>query len=64
MANLKTGVSRKQSTPNFMKNGHFLPPDTLIYKWLSEGKKCLFFRKFDHLCFRQIPVLRLALLPY
>ena len=27
-ANLKTGVSRKQSTPNFPKNKHFLPPDT------------------------------------
>ena len=24
-ANLKTGVSRKQSTPNFPKNEHFLP---------------------------------------
>ena len=27
-ANLKTGVSRKQSTPNFPKNEYFLPPDT------------------------------------
>ena len=27
-ANLKTSVSRKQSTPNFPKNEHFLPPDT------------------------------------
>ena len=26
--NLKTGVSRKQSTPKFPKNKHFLPPDT------------------------------------
>ena len=26
-ANLKTGVTRKQSTPNFPKNEHFLPPD-------------------------------------
>ena len=25
--NLKTGVSRKQSTPTFPKNEHFLPPD-------------------------------------
>ena len=24
-ANLRTGVSRKQSTPNFPKNEHFLP---------------------------------------
>ena len=28
MANLKTGVSRKQSTPNFPKNEHFLPLGT------------------------------------
>ena len=26
--NFKTGVTRKQSTPNFSKNKHFLPPDT------------------------------------
>ena len=25
------GVSRKQSTPNFPKNEHFLPPDTHTY---------------------------------
>ena len=31
-ANLKTGVSRKQSTPNFLKNEHFL--------CVSDGKKC------------------------
>ena len=29
--NLKTGVSRKQSTPNFPKNEHFLPPDAHTY---------------------------------
>ena len=49
MANLKTGVSRKQSTPNFPKNEHFLPPYT---------------EKFDVLCFLETPVLRFALLPY
>ena len=27
-ANLKTGVSRKPSSPNFPKNEHSLPPDT------------------------------------
>ena len=27
--NLKVAVTRKQSTPNFPKNEHFLPPDTL-----------------------------------
>ena len=28
MANLKTGVTRKQSMQNLPKNEHFLPPDT------------------------------------
>ena len=27
MANLKMGVSKKQSTPNFLNNKHFVPPD-------------------------------------
>ena len=27
MANLKTGVARKQSTPNFLKSKHFLSTD-------------------------------------
>ena len=64
MATLKTGVSRKQSTPNFPnfpKNRHFLPPG---YVCVSEGKKCPFFGKFDVLCFLETPVLRFALLPY
>ena len=34
-------VSRKQSTPNFLKNEHFLPPDTHTYVCVSVGKKCL-----------------------
>ena len=54
MANLKTGVSRKQSTTNFPKNEHFLPPD----------KKCSFFGKFGVLCFLEAPVFRFAILPY
>ena len=29
-ANLKTGVSRKQSTSNFAKSESFLPPDTYV----------------------------------
>ena len=49
--NLKTGVSRKQSTPNFPKNKHFLPPDTYTYKCVSGGKKCSFFEKFGVLSF-------------
>ena len=31
MANLKTGVSRKQSMSNFLKNEHFLLPDMHTY---------------------------------
>ena len=50
------GVSRKQSTPNFQKNEHFLLP--------SGGKKCSFFGKFDVLCFLETSVLRFAFLPY
>ena len=30
MANLKTEVIGEQSTSNFPKNEHFLPPDTLL----------------------------------
>ena len=38
--NLRTGVSRKQSKPNFPKNKHFSPPDTHMY--VSGSKKCSF----------------------
>ena len=41
-ANFKTGVTRKQSTPNFSKNEIFLPPDTHTCVCVSRGKKCLF----------------------
>ena len=58
------GVSRKQSTPNFLKNEHFLTPDTLTYGCVSGGKKCSFFEKFGVLCFLETPVLRFVLLPY
>ena len=61
MANLETGVSRKQSMPKFPKNKHFLPPDTHTY---VGGKKCLFFGNFGVLSFLETPVLRFALLPY
>ena len=61
---LKTGVSRKQSTPNFLKNEHFLPPDTHTYVCVSGGKKCSFFGKFGVLCFLETSVLRFALLSY
>ena len=62
-ANLKTGVLRKQNTPNFPKNKHFLPPDTYTHVCISGGKKCLFVGKFGVLCFHETPVLRFALLP-
>ena len=58
------GVSRKQSTPNFPKNEHFLSPDTHTYMCVSGSKKCLFFGKFGMLCFLETPALRLTLLPY
>ena len=53
--NLRTGVPRRQSKPNFPKNEHFLPPDTHTYVCVSWGKKCLFFGKFDVLCFLETP---------
>ena len=55
-ANLKTEVTRKQSTPNFPKNKHFLPPDTHTYVCVSPGKKCSFFGKFGVLCFLKLNV--------
>ena len=58
------GVSRKQSTPNFPKNKHFLNPDTQTYVCVLEGKKCSFFGKFGVLCFLETPVLRFTLLPH
>ena len=50
---LKTGVSRKQSTPNFLKNEHFLPSDstrTCAYQGVrnvcfSENLPCFVFLK-------------------
>ena len=64
MATLKTGVSRKQSTPNFPKNEDFLPPDTYTYVCVSRSKRCSFCETFGVLCFLETPVLRFALLPY
>ena len=65
MGNIKAGVSRKQSTPNFPKNDYFLLPDTHTYVRVRVmGKKYSFFGKFGVLCFLEIAVLRFALLPY
>ena len=63
-ANLETSLTRKQSTQNFPKNEHFLPPDMHTYVCVSGGKKCSIFGKFGMLCFLVTSVLRFALLPY
>ena len=78
-ANLKTSVSRKQSTPNFPKKRTFFSPDTHTYVSGGGGKRRSFFRssyregervsvhffgKFIVLCFFETPVLRFALLSY
>ena len=47
----KQMFQEKQSMPNFLKNEHFLPPDTHTYVCLSGGKECSFFGKFGELCF-------------
>ena len=59
--NLKTGVSRKQSTPKFRKNKHFLPPNKHT---VTGGKKCLLFGNFGVLCFLKTPVFRFTLLSH
>ena len=62
-ANPKTGVAKKQSTPNFPKNEHFLPPDMHTCVCVSGVKKFSVSRKFSVLCFFPTPVLGFALLP-
>ena len=42
-SNLKTGVTRKQSTPNFRKNEHFLTPDTHMWVGDEENLACFVF---------------------
>ena len=58
-----SGVSRNWSTSNFLKNEHFLPPDTHTYVE-GESKKYSLFWKFGIFCFFEASVLRFALLPY
>ena len=64
--NLKTGVSRKRSRPNFPKNQHFLPPDThtyvRAYQWVrnfgfSENLACFVFLKHPFWDFRPFALL-------
>ena len=54
----------KASQAKFSEKWHFLPLDTYTYMCISGGKKCLFFGKFDVLCFLETPVLKLAYLAY
>ena len=54
-------ATNKQSTLNFPKNEHFLPPDAHTNVCISGGKKCLLFGKFGVLCFLVTPVLRLVI---
>ena len=63
-ANLKTGVTRKQSTPNFPEYENLLRLDTHTCVCVSGGKKCLFFGKFSVICFLVTTFLRFALLSY
>ena len=42
MANLKMGLSRKQSTSNFAKSECFLPPDTHTYMCVSGARNVRF----------------------
>ena len=64
MANLKMGVTRKQSTINSPKNEYCSPPNTHSCVCISEGKKCSFFGKFGVLCSLVTLVLIFALMPY
>ena len=52
-------LQKNKARQIFRKNKHFLP----TYVCVSADKKCLFFEKFDGLCFLETPVLRIALLP-
>ena len=64
MVNLKTGVTRKQSLPNYSKNEHLLPSDRHTYMFVSEDINVRFFGIFVVLCFLATSVLRFAFLPY
>ena len=49
--NIKTEVARKQSTPDFSKKKHFLPPDMHTYMCVSGGKKHSLFENLAHFVF-------------
>ena len=46
VSNIWMGIIHLLRLQNFLKNQHFLPPDTLTHVCVSMGKKCLFFGKF------------------
>ena len=57
-------VTRKQSTPNFPKNEHFLSPDT--HTCVLEGKKCSFFWEIWRTlfsCYLRFEIRLFALMP-
>ena len=64
-ANLKTEVTRNQSTSSFLKNNISYSPwyAQHTYVCVSGSKKCSFFDKFGALCFLVTSVLSLILLP-
>ena len=58
---ISNGCFKKTKHVKFSEKQVFL---ALWYACVSGGKKCLFFGKFDVLCFLGTPVLRFAFLPY
>ena len=67
MANIKTGVTRKQITLNFPKNELFLPPDTHMHACVSGGGWGAGLRSVCFLenltCFTRFEIRPFALLP-
>ena len=51
----QSGCFKKTKHVEFSEK-HFLPHDTYTYVCVSRGKKLLFFRKIDVLCFPETPV--------
>ena len=60
----QNGGFKKESTPNFPKSEHLLPPDTHTYVFLSGDKKCSLFGKFGVLCFLETHILWFVFLAY
>ena len=58
------GVMKKQTTKNFPKNKHFLPPDTHTQVCATEVKNVPFSENLAYFLFLLTLVLRFAPLPY